>query len=144
MPRLRCTEAGCGIDQVGDVSRLIPRSIGEAGRADADPFEQIAPLVFGIVLPGDHPSYLGVRGKKTTLQRTYPHIDKKSERDASHPPPKTARFGRPEDQKPECDREIKNAAQDRDIPLTPHDFLPGLATRLALILHGNQINYHAL
>src|SRR5208282_344675 len=36
-------------------------------------------LVLGIVFPGDHPSYLGVRGEKATRQRTYPHINKKDE-----------------------------------------------------------------
>jgi hypothetical protein len=100
-------------------------------RADFDKSDQsqvwasnvrFGPLVVGIVIPGDHPSYLDVRGKKATLERTYPHVNKKEERDASHPPPKTTRFGRPDEKKAERDGEIKNATQDRDVSLIPHDF----------------------
>jgi hypothetical protein len=86
-----------------------------------------------MVFPGNHPSYLSVRGKKAAFQRTYSHIGKKREKAASYPPPNAARFDRPEEKKAEHDSYIKNAAQDRDVPLIPRDFnlklTSGLATR---------------
>jgi len=39
VPGLRCTQPGGRVDQMGEVNRLIPLGIGEAGRVDATQLE---------------------------------------------------------------------------------------------------------